>query len=91
VAVTVGVRELRASLRSYLDRVRGGEEVVVTERGKPVARLVPNVSRREQLIAEGKIRPPLRPKTPIDRSKLPKARESVVDMLIEHRGSEPLR
>lgn len=37
----VGVAELKASLSSYLARVKAGEAVVVTEHGRPVARLVP--------------------------------------------------
>jgi prevent-host-death family protein len=36
-----GVSELKAKLSEYLARVKAGEEVVVTERGRPVARLVP--------------------------------------------------
>ena len=39
VIVTVGVREFRENLRAYLDRVKAGDVVVVTERGKPVARV----------------------------------------------------
>lgn len=35
------VSELKASLSRYIARVKRGEEVVVTERGKPVAKLVP--------------------------------------------------
>jgi prevent-host-death family protein len=34
---TVGVRELKNRLTHYLSRAKRGEEVVVTERGKPVA------------------------------------------------------
>ena len=37
----VAVRELKARLSEYLAQVKAGEEVVVTERGKPVARLLP--------------------------------------------------
>ena len=37
----VGVRELRQNLSVYLRRVRRGEGMVVTERGQPVAALVP--------------------------------------------------
>jgi prevent-host-death family protein len=37
----VGVRELRQNLSKYLDRVKAGEDLVVTERGREVARLVP--------------------------------------------------
>lgn len=35
------VSELKAGLSAYLRRVKAGEEVVVTERGTPVAKLVP--------------------------------------------------
>jgi len=38
---TVGVRELRQNLSKYLDRVKAGEDLVVTEHGREVARLVP--------------------------------------------------
>lgn len=38
---TAGVREARQDLTSLLDDVRKGREVVITERGRPVARLVP--------------------------------------------------
>jgi prevent-host-death family protein len=41
MAETVGVRELRQNLSKYLDRVKAGEDLVVTERGEVVARLVP--------------------------------------------------
>jgi len=38
---TAGVREARQDLTSLLDDVRKGREVVITDRGRPVARLVP--------------------------------------------------
>jgi prevent-host-death family protein len=38
---TAGVAQLKASLSRYLARVKAGEELVVTERGRPVAKLVP--------------------------------------------------
>ena len=41
MAVKVGVRELRQNLSRYLDRVKAGEELVVTEHGQQVARLIP--------------------------------------------------
>jgi prevent-host-death family protein len=37
--VSVGIRELKASLSKYLDLVRGGETIVITDRGKPIARI----------------------------------------------------
>ena len=36
-----GVREIRDRFTYYLDQVRHGREVIVTERGKEVAALVP--------------------------------------------------
>ena len=57
--MSVGVRELKAHLSQYLDRVRAGETVVVTDRGKPVARIEPIAgdalpARLRQLISEGR-------------------------------------
>lgn len=37
----VGIRELKSHLSQYLAKVRAGEVVVVTDRGEPVARIVP--------------------------------------------------
>ena len=37
----VTISTLRAELSSWIQRVRNGEEVVVTDRGEPVVRLVP--------------------------------------------------
>jgi prevent-host-death family protein len=42
----VAVSELKASLSRFLAAVKGGEEVIVTDRGKPVAKLIP-VTRNE--------------------------------------------
>jgi prevent-host-death family protein len=56
----VGVRELRQNLSIYLRRVKRGESLEVTERGTPVARLVPPATGDEwldRMVAEGKIRP----------------------------------
>lgn len=36
----VGVRELHNRLSEYLERVEGGSEVVITRRGRPVARVI---------------------------------------------------
>ena len=39
---TVGVRELRQNLSKYLELVKKGETLAVTERGHEVARLTPS-------------------------------------------------
>ncbi|MEX0985680.1 MAG: type II toxin-antitoxin system prevent-host-death family antitoxin [Actinomycetota bacterium] len=56
----VGVRELRQNLSVYLRRVKEGVTLVVTEHGRPVARLTPPISDTstlERLIAEGRATP----------------------------------
>ena len=57
----VGVRELRQNLSVYLDRVKAGESLEVTEHGRPVARLTPNppeqLSIVDRMIAHGRITP----------------------------------
>jgi prevent-host-death family protein len=60
---TVGVRELRQNLSIYLDRVKKGEALTVTEHGAAVALLRPlptesNVLAR--LVAEGRATAPTR-------------------------------
>jgi prevent-host-death family protein len=58
-----GVAELKARLSRYLERVKAGHEVVVTDRGRPVAKIVPIAadvrrgSRRERLVREGLLVP----------------------------------
>ena len=55
---TVGIRELRQNLSAVLKRVHAGERLVVTDRNRPVAELVPLTPRgRERLIAEGRLIP----------------------------------
>jgi prevent-host-death family protein len=53
----VGVRELRQNLSRYLRRVEAGETLDVTERGRPVARLVPPVEDGlvAKLVREGRL------------------------------------
>ncbi len=38
---TTAISTLKASLSRYLGIVKAGEEVVITDRGKPVAKIVP--------------------------------------------------
>ena len=65
-SASIGVRELRDHLSSYLEDVKAGGELVVTERGRPIARLVPASAgtRLERLISEGVVTPPSRAREP---------------------------
>jgi prevent-host-death family protein len=58
------ISDLKARLSAYLDAVRAGEEVLITDRNRPIARIVPvrgadqEESRRDLLIRTGRLRPP---------------------------------
>ena len=59
--VEVGVRDLKNNLSAYLDEVAEGTTIIVTERGKPVARLTSidqPTSRLADLVAAGVVQPP---------------------------------
>jgi len=54
----VGVRDLRDHLSAYLERVKAGEIITVTEHGRPIARLVrdePPPARLLELAAQGAV------------------------------------
>jgi len=60
---TVGIAELRQNLSTYLERVKAGERLTVTDRNRPVAELGPapaSGSALDRLILEGKVSRPLR-------------------------------
>ena len=60
----VGIRDLRNNLSHYLDRVRAGDELVVTDRGRAIAQLLPLGRERalDRLIAAGVVTPAASPK-----------------------------
>lgn len=69
---SVGTRQLRNHLSAYLRRVKAGETITITERGKPVGQIVPvqaDLSSRLKKMAEagviewnGQSLPPYQPK-----------------------------
>ncbi len=65
----VNIADLKAQLSAHIQRVRKGEEVLVCDRNKPVARIVPyrpeDYSDQEQrLIARGVLTPPVKRRAP---------------------------
>jgi len=55
----IGVRELRQNASVYLRRVRQGERLEITDRGRAVAMLVPVVDDPwEDLVASGRVTAP---------------------------------
>jgi prevent-host-death family protein len=66
ISDTVGIRELRQSLKAVLNRVKEGETLVITDHNRPVAELRPiDVESLppgiERLRATGRVRPAQRP------------------------------
>lgn len=77
--VTVSLAQAKAHLSALLDRVEGGEEVLITRHGRPVAHLTPVET----------------PKKPIDlealaklRATMPEWRKSSAELLREMRDEE---
>lgn len=92
----VPISELKAKLSEYLDSVRAGEEVIVTDRGRPVARIAPvrgheEIEKRlDTLVRTGQLRPP-DPDAVIDPEALAAMRPTVrgagvLDALLEERS-----
>lgn len=56
----IGVRELRQHASRFLDDVKAGESVEISERGQLIAMLVPPsaaVAARDRLVASGRLTP----------------------------------
>ena len=98
IVTTASISEAKAKLSALIDRVKAGEEVTITDRGTPVARIVPLPAtdvdwdeRLEQLERRGAIRRPKR-KLDVDAflaRPLVKSRESVLEALLEERREDP--
>jgi prevent-host-death family protein len=81
-----GVRELKARLSEFLGLVAAGEDVVVTDRGRPIARLVPFTAESavERGIDEGWIEAPRRNR--LETTSRHRSSSSVLEALDEDRG-----
>ena len=85
--IEVGIRELKIKLSHYIDHVCAGMEIIVTEHGKPVARLTALTeadNRLARLIASGAVRPAVKPKNPRPRGRFT-ATGSVSEIVISER------
>jgi len=87
--ITVGIRELKTHLSSYVRRVKSGASVIITEHGKPVGRIVPmrsSLETRLQDLSEaglaawsGQRLPPM---APVARTR---GQQAVSDLLLKDR------
>ena len=87
--MTVDIRELKARLSNYVQQVKSGATLVITERGKPVGRIVPlspSVETRVQELVQAGLMAwsgqKLAPMTPVARTQ---GRRTVADLLLEDR------
>lgn len=87
--VTVGIRELKAQLSRYIQQVRAGETVIITDRGKPIGRIVPNEPSTEERLKEleqsGLIAWSGRGLQPVRPVALTRGEKTVAEMLLEDR------
>jgi prevent-host-death family protein len=86
--MNVPITELRAHLSDWLEHARSGEEVIVTDRGVPVARLVglDTTSILERLTLEGVLSRPLSSEKIKARGRWkPTGTSSVADLVSEQR------
>lgn len=84
----VTVTDLRAHLSAWLERARGGDEVVITDRGIPVARLLglETTATLERLVADGVIGRPTVAKRPRASGRpRPRPRRPLADIVSEQR------
>lgn len=83
----VGVRELHDQLSRYVQHVKEGGEVVVTMRGRRVARLLPvdDVDPLADLRGRGLVRDPTAPRTPRTRRPRLEAARPVSDLVADQR------
>ena len=88
--VEVGIRALKQNASAVVRRVAAGEPVTITDRGRPVARMMPlSSSRIEDLIASGRARPALRPLTELPPPARPRRdRPEPSEVLEEMRAAE---
>jgi len=86
---TVGIRDLKARLSSYMRQVKDGATLVITERGKPIGRIVPvSLSveiRLRELIQAGLVAWSGRKLMPMDPVARTRGRRTVADLLLEDR------
>ncbi len=50
--IQAGVKEVKNNLSRFLSRVKTGDEVLITERGKPIARIIKENSKRMDIREE---------------------------------------
>ncbi len=95
---TASISEAKAKLSALLDRVKAGESITITDRGVPVAQIIPLVelddaeweAKVRRLERAGLITRPRKKLEPgwLSSRPLPKSRKSVLEALLEERRED---
>ena len=87
-ADSVGIRELRDHLSLYMERVKAGETLTITEHGRPIARIVGSALSPQlvELVARGEATLPTRPWSEVRKIKGVPYEGNVQDLSDEVRG-----
>ena len=90
--ITAGIKEVKNNLSRYLAQVKAGKEILITERGKPVARIVKENQRANSvgtalrpLIEKGLISLPLRSIRKEDLTTIEAPGKLISEMVVEDR------
>jgi len=93
-SMRVGARELKSKLSEYLRRVKAGETIIVTERGKTIGHIVPvkpTLEKRLKGLTESGVAEwdgrKYQPQKPVARNR---GRKQLSDLVIEDRDVDHL-
>ncbi len=87
--LTVGIRELKARLSGYLQQVKAGSTLVITDRGQPIGRIVPIKpsleTQMQELLQTGLVTWSGHPLIPLEPVAKVQGQQTVADLLLENR------
>lgn len=87
--LTVGIRELKARLSGYLQQVKAGSTLVITDRGQPIGRIVPIKpsleTQMQELLQTGLVTWSGHRLIPLEPAAKVQGRQTVADLLLENR------
>ena len=90
---TVAVQDFASHVKDYLAQVKAGQNVVITERGEAIARLVPVMGEADEdlealapLIASGAVNRPRQPRRQRVRHRIKVRGRPVSETIVEDRG-----
>jgi len=90
--ISAGIRDVKNNFSHYLRTVQQGHEVLITDRGRPVARIVREATRKpsfrerlSSLVEKGLVELPLRQERKITGKPLSLPGKSLSEMILEDR------